>query len=43
MGVRVEKSILPKSLEKALIRDYTEKYGMRPRLNDGKDDDIWKV
>lgn len=33
MGVKVEKSILPKSLEEALIKDYTQKYGMRPRLN----------
>ena len=33
MGVTVEESILPRSLEKALIEDYIKNYGKRPRLN----------
>ena len=33
MGVTVEESITPRSLEKALIEDYISNKGIKPRLN----------
>ena len=33
MGIKVEKSIVPRSLEKALIEKFVSFHGKKPKLN----------